>query len=362
MRWYILKVSGRPGLPRFFDYDEVYFADACEPLEAAVRDGSVELKALTHGAYPGTTLDDDVVSGLGTVGFWNAVKLQEWGLAWHRNEGIEVTYLDRGQAAFSTRDGDWILEPGQFTVTRPWQEHKVGAPNVAASRLHWLIIDVGVRRPHQEWVWPDWIGLTTADLARLTELLQNNEHPVWDADPGVAIAFDILRQTVLTPGSTTLESELRICTTQLLLALLRAFERDPSPADAGLRSPRRAVRMFLDELDGHLDHQWTLAEMAGAARLGRSQFSQYCRELTNMAPVEYLTSRRIALATKMLAEVPEMSVTDVALHSGFQSSQYFATVFRRNTGLSAREFRQARIRQVQEQSQEGAVLTSAGLI
>ena len=326
-------------LPAFVDYDQVYFSDACLPLERAVLEGTVELRALTHGAYPGTQLDDDAVVGLGTVGFWNAATAQDWGLDWHRNEGIEITFLDRGEAAFSTREGDWLLEPGQFVVTRPWQEHRIGRPNVGPSRLHWVIIDVGVRRPHQLWQWPDWIGLSKGDLELLTILLQQNENPVWPADPGVATAFDMLRHTVNASDSPTLESELHINTTQLLLAVLQALSREPAVQDPNLRSPRRAVRMFLNELDDHLDHPWTIVEMARAAGLGRSQFTKYCRELTNLAPIEHLTSRRVAFAARLLVNEPDKAITEIARQTGFQSSQYFATVFRRHKGVSARSFR-----------------------
>ena len=327
--------------PRFTDYDAVYFADACEPLESAVAAGRVDLCAFVHGAYPGTRLAESVLPGVGSAGFWNAPKLQDWGLEWHRNEGIEFTILDRGSLEFSTRGGDWLLEPGQFTITRPWQEHRVGRPYVTASRLSWVILDVNVRRPHQEWVWPSWVNLAPSDLHRLTALLQNNESPVWQPDGAVAAAFDQLRAIVQRPQSPMLESELRLVITQLLLGVLGAASRASAelPVNVELRSPRRAVRMLLDELDSHLDHPWRLQDMASAAKLGRSQFSRYCRELTNMTPVEYLTSRRIELASRLLRE-SDATITEIAMEAGFQSSQYFATVFRRHTGRSATEFRQ----------------------
>jgi len=55
-------------------------------------------------------------------------------------------------------------------------------PMVDPSRPHWLILDVGVRRPNHRWVWPSWVALAPDDLARLTRLLQYNENPVWTAD------------------------------------------------------------------------------------------------------------------------------------------------------------------------------------
>jgi hypothetical protein len=48
----------------------------------------------------------------------------------------------------------------------------LGSPNIGIGRLHWLIIDLGVRYPNQEWVWPDWIILDRADLQELTKIIR----------------------------------------------------------------------------------------------------------------------------------------------------------------------------------------------
>lgn len=327
--------------PRFRDYSEVYFADACIALDAAAEQGEVELQALARGTYPGWPLPKGVAHGIRSVGYWNAARPQRWGLDWHRNEGIEITHLARGAVTFATRDQAWSLQPGQITVTRPWQEHRVGDPLVRASHLRWIIIDVEVRRPHQPWRWPSWINLSKSDLDRLTRLLQHNEQPVWEGDEAIGTAFSQLEETANHPESRTMESELRLYTSNLLLALLRALDSRPVASNEALRSPTRAVQMFLSELDDHLDHPWTLEEMAKACGMGRSQFSTRCRELTNMTPLEFLTYRRIESAATQLLTSPTRSVTDVAFAVGFQSSQYFATTFRRQMKVSPSEYREA---------------------
>jgi AraC family L-rhamnose operon regulatory protein RhaS len=325
--------------PQFHDYSTVYFADACDPLEEAARQGEVTLRALARGTYPGQQLDEHVAPGVRTVGYWNAARPQHWGLDWHRNEGIEICHLNRGNLSFATREREWELRPGQITVTRPWQEHRLGSPDVGASHLRWIIIDVQVRRPHEPWKWPSWINLSAPDLNRLTSLLQQNENPVWGGDPGLRAAFHSLEDTVNNPTSRTIESELRLYTNNLLLSLLRALDLLPVPADDSLTSPKRALQMFLDELDEHLDHTWTLEEMAAACGMGRSQFSTRCRELTNMTPVEFLTFRRVQRASEALLNDPRRTITDIAIQFGFQSSQYFATTFRKQFGLSPRQYR-----------------------
>jgi AraC-like DNA-binding protein len=324
---------------RFHDYSEVYFADACEELASAAEQGEVKLQALARGSYPGSRLPDGVAHGIRSVGYWNASRPQGWGLDWHRNEGIEITHLERGSVCFATRDQEWALRPGQITVTRPWQEHHVGDPLVGASHLQWIIIDVEVRRPHQPWKWPSWIALSKTDLDRLTHLLQQNEHPVWEGDPAIRSAFRMLEAAADHPSSRTMESELRLCTSSLLLAMLRVLDSRPASWDQGLTSPTRAVRMFLSELDDNVDHPWTLDEMAAACNMGRSQFSARCRELTNQSPLEYLTYRRIQLAAAELTSSPSRSITDIAFAFGFGSSQYFATSFRKQMGLSPGRYR-----------------------
>jgi AraC family L-rhamnose operon regulatory protein RhaS len=55
--------------------------------------------------------------------------------------------------------------------------------------------------------------------------------------------------------------------------------------------------------------------------------------------VDFLTNRRLQTAAGLLTENPEMSVTEIAFRCGFQSSQYFARVFRERLGHSPSEHR-----------------------
>lgn len=61
--------------------------------------------------------------------------------------------------------------------------------------------------------------------------------------------------------------------------------------------------------------------------------------MTNVAPIEYLLNCRVEAARRLLRTEPGRSISDIGFECGFQSSQYFTTVFRRRTGLSPREFR-----------------------
>ncbi|NNM88348.1 MAG: helix-turn-helix transcriptional regulator [Phycisphaerae bacterium] len=79
--------------------------------------------------------------------------------------------------------------------------------------------------------------------------------------------------------------------------------------------------------------------MARQCDLGRSQFSHYCRELTNMTPRQFLEACRVSQGQRLLRQRPELSITQVAQLCGFASSQYFATVFRKHVSGSPRSWR-----------------------
>ena len=323
----------------FQDKDKIYYADSCEPLKAAEQRGELYLRGWARGNYPGILLPRNMLPQLRSIGVWDATRPQNWGLDLHCNEGIEFTYMERGKTAFEVDGKEWLLRKGDLTITRPWQFHRVGNPNIGASRLIWVIIDVDVRRPNQPWHWPDWLVCTARDLRRLTDLLRHNEQPVWQVDNEVARAFAKLDGLLEVGEPAESQTRLTLVLNELIVALMEMLERKGIPLDEHLSTTQRTVKMFLDELPKHLDIHWTLDEMAGECGLSRSQFSSYCKQITNRTPIEFLTDCRVEAASRLLNQDPNLSVTDVAYACGFNSSQYFATAFRKQTGRTPSEFR-----------------------
>jgi AraC-like DNA-binding protein len=324
---------------RFQDKDTVYYADSCEPLKAAAARDEVHVRGLARGNYPGTPLRDGMLPQLRSVGLWDAPRHQSWGLDLHCNEGIEFTYIGRGSTAFKVDGKDWLLRKGDLTITRPWQFHQVGAPNVGASRLVWLIVDVDVRRPNQPWRWPDWLVCTPSDLKRLTDLLSHNEQPVWRANADVGRSFGKLDSLLEEDEPEARQTQLTLYINELIVSMLEMLDSESIELDVSLSTTRRMVEMFLEDIPKHIAIDWTLGGMAAECGLSRSQFSMYCRQITNMTPVEYLSACRIEAAATRLAERPDLSITEIAYSSGFGSSQYFAATFRRFKGCTPSEFR-----------------------
>lgn len=313
----------------FLNQATTYRADRCEPVVQAAARGELKLQALARRGYPGNPMPARMLPEVSTVGFWDAAKTQSWGLDWHRNEGIEITYLSRGHLDFAVDGRSHPLESGCLTITRPWQAHRVGNPNVQASRLHWLILDVGVRRPNQDWRWPDWLILSPADLQRLTNILRHNEHPVWKVDAQIGECFERIAALIAASQSPIVHTWLQLRLNELLLSILEMLRSRKVYLNQELSTTRRTVELFLAALPDHLETPWTLAEMAAQCGLGRTRFADYCHKITNVAPLEYLLNCRMEAAQRRLRMEPERSISDIGFMCGFQSSQYFTTVFHR---------------------------------
>ncbi len=318
-----------------------YEIDTCEPQVRAVREGKIKLYALTKGHYPGIKLSPKILPGLNSIGFWDGAGPQDWGLNEHRNEGVEISFLETGKMAFTVDKRRFDLGRGSLTITRPWQLHKLGDPNIEPGRLHWLIVDVRVLRPNHEWRWPDWLVLTPQDLAELTRKLRHSEMPVWKSTPQIAQTFQNISQCILNWRQPHSISRMIVKLNQLLIGILDALNAQQLDENPELTSRRRTVELFLKDLGENplSSHElWTLSQMAKHCGMGVTAFSKYARELINVGAMEYLNQCRLDHARRQLRDEPDASVTAVAFGNGFNSSQYFATCFRRRFKVSPSQF------------------------
>lgn len=82
----------------------------------------------------------------------------------------------------------------------------------------------------------------------------------------------------------------------------------------------------------------TLADAAAEAGISRSLFCLRFKELMGMTFVEYLNSVRIRNACRLLKHTT-MSISMISDATGFDDASYFNRVFKRETGISPREWR-----------------------
>lgn len=119
----------------------------------------------------------------------------------------------------------------------------------------------------------------------------------------------------------------------LLIEALRSTPGDDAPPGLlrGLADSRiaRALRHLHDEPA----RAWTVARLATKAALSRSAFHERFTRTVGLAPMEYLSAWRMAIA-KDLLRAQGLAIAEVAERVGYGSASTFSTAFSRHVGVA----------------------------
>lgn len=324
---------------------DILQADGCAPLREAVARGEVRMEARVRGQYPGTPLPGNRLPGLRTIGYWDAQGPQTWGLPMHRNEGIEICYLLSGELVFATDHESVVLRPGDITITRPWQRHRLGDPRIRPCRLFWVILDVesGSDTPNEDWQFPGWIGPDAESRHELLRVFRMNQrcHVADEEQSLKRFLTDACRR--LGDSGALGTAQLSDTVNHLLLAVARILSGGTATHPGDPHGFDRTVHGFFRGLEASVDtaaEPWTVAGIARACRVGVTYLTASCKEIFNSTPSNQLCRIRLAHAARLLHDQPQLPITEVAFMVGFNSSQYFATRFRRQFGTTPGAFRE----------------------
>lgn len=86
------------------------------------------------------------------------------------------------------------------------------------------------------------------------------------------------------------------------------------------------------------ENGFSLQDMCSELFLSTSQFSFLFKEGTGQTFIEYLTSFRVEEAKKLLKST-DMKAYEIAEAVGYQDSRYFSIIFKKQTGVTAMEYR-----------------------
>lgn len=120
-------------------------------------------------------------------------------------------------------------------------------------------------------------------------------------------------------------------------------------AEAGLREevaqpsvpslPSTKLRHVLDYVAAHLSAPLGLRHLSELAGMDVFRFGRAFKQSTGISPHRYVLEARIERAKELLAE-RVLSITEVALATGFATPSHFSVTFRRVTGITPRGWRE----------------------
>lgn len=109
----------------------------------------------------------------------------------------------------------------------------------------------------------------------------------------------------------------------------------------GVTSKKNICKKFnevLDYIDSHYTEELTLDNIADFSGFSKYHFTRLFKQYTDSTFYDYLIYRRIKAAEELLAN-PELSITEIALQSGFSSISTFNRIFKQKKGCTPSEYR-----------------------
>jgi AraC-like DNA-binding protein len=151
----------------------------------------------------------------------------------------------------------------------------------------------------------------------------------------VGAAPERLRADVLLTGVRALLTR-RFTVGRLTRLVARVARRHGTPVPSiGSVATMRRVFAFLDE---HAGETPSLRDLAGMTQMSRSHFSRTFHSVAGMPLRGYVRELRLKRAHELLVS-GKLSLTAVAVESGFYDLPHFDKAFRRRLGTSPRAFR-----------------------
>ena len=91
-------------------------------------------------------------------------------------------------------------------------------------------------------------------------------------------------------------------------------------------------------IDEHFAEDLNLDDVASMAGFSKFHFSRLFKQFTNLSFYKYVNQQRISYAEELLAN-PDLSVTQIAIQSGFSSSSSFIRMFKQIKNCTPTDFR-----------------------
>ena len=237
---------------------------------------------------------------------------------WHSG-CLEIHYCVRNTLTFGFNGRAYRLAPGEVFVNLPGERHTVsGHPK--GLILYWLILrldadgETFLQQPPHE-------------AAALRQALLHLPHRHFRGTGTVKHLFRSLHMLVDEPATPLRAMRLRTTTLALLLEVLSAARSHTVPPDES------RLESILRDLQAAPEKKHTLDSLARRAGMAPTHFIARFRTLTGLPPRQFLLDCRMKAARALLRETAT-PVTEIALNLGFCSSQHFANLFKRHTGIT----------------------------
>ena len=252
-----------------------------------------------------------------------AVKLPE-----HWHEDLEFLLVTEGTLYYSVNGNPITLNAGDCIFVNSKRIHSNTSPLGTYTVFYYSLIHPSAFAIspflEQKFVNP-LLGPNSIDYMILTK-------EAW--------ALEIIDELIKVFSENTSETrELRI--TETCIRFLRLWYENHKPEEPGAYATSTYVDTFkamVTYISDNYPEKISLEDIAGAGNVGKTLCAKIFKQFTTKNPGEYLINYRIDKSMDLL-KGSNLSITEIAYQTGFNSASHYTKTFREMTGCTPNHFR-----------------------
>ncbi|MBE9598055.1 AraC family transcriptional regulator [Pedobacter sp. MC2016-24] len=246
----------------------------------------------------------------------------------HSHDGrIEICYCDKGLQVYEVNGKEYHIKGGDVFITFPNEPHGTAQHPEEKGVLYWLIVKIPLDDQFLNYNTEDSAAFVKALLAIPQRHFKGNELMKKMLDQLFSIHNEQQQKPIY-------QLQVLNLLTSFLLTTIECSHKNVA---AGQSDRVAEIKKYIHE---HIYQNLPIELLAKELYMSDSHFKSWFKKEFGMPPVDYILRTRIEEAKKLLLLTTTESITTIAFQLNFSSSQYFATVFKKYTGLSPAEFRQ----------------------
>lgn len=261
------------------------------------------------------------------VGRYRYIRAQE-GLKPHQHRNsLEICYLAKGKQIYEVEGVEYSLSGGDVFITFPNEIHSTGEFPEEKGMLYWLILEISDDQA-------DFLNQSGEPAENLKKTLTSIPSRHFRGTKVLQYYFDEIISYCLDEDRPLRQIAVENLVMAFLLEVISCSRKQQKSTPI---SP--AIQRVKEYVGDNLDQDISVEDMAEVSGLSTYWFKEKFKKETGLSPADYVSRRKVEEAKTYLTTSDE-SITDIAFMLGFSSSQYFATVFKKYTGITPTAYRE----------------------
>lgn len=259
--------------------------------------------------------------------------ITEFTVPWHWHEELELNYVKQGAMKVITTNAEYVIHEGEaFFINTNVMEMKEAIKNtdVHAIEIAHLFHPVFLTGHFQ----------SLFESKYLNPILNNRQIEVVVMTPQTKSGkkmIQLLKDAEELQKNKDMEFQTRNLLSEAWLVLIEELNENAQNLPSITLTSQERIQYIISYIHRNYAERISLKQIAASANIGEREAQRCFQKTLNRTPLDYLNEYRLNQAKKLLSET-DLSVTQIALQTGFSDSAYFGKVFRKLYHMTPKEF------------------------